>query len=82
MCLAGGAFAEDTTMKPDQKEITQTAGRKSLGEFAPEFAHLNDDVLFGELWNRQDELTLHDRSLVTILRLPLRASPAHRSSTT
>ena len=69
MCLAGGAFAEDTTMKPNQKEITQTAGRKSLGEFAPEFAHLNDDVLFGELWNRQDELTLHDRSLVTILSL-------------
>ena len=56
-------------MKPNQKEITQTAGRKSLGEFAPEFAHLNDDVLFGELWNRQDELTLHDRSLVTILSL-------------
>ena len=36
-------------MKPNQKEITQTAGRKSLGGFAPEFAHLNDDVLFGEL---------------------------------
>ena len=70
MCLAGGAFAEDTeTMKPNQKEITQTAGRKSLGGFAPEFAHLNDDVLFGELWNRQDELPLHDRSLVTILSL-------------
>lgn len=69
LCL-GEANAEDTqTMKPDQKEITQTAGRKSLGEFAPEFAHLNDDVLFGELWNRQDELTLHDRSLVTILSL-------------
>ncbi len=69
LCL-GEANAEDTqTMKPDQKEITQTAGRKSLGEFAPEFAHLNDDVLFGELWNRQDELPLHDRSLVTILSL-------------
>lgn len=30
------------------KKITQTAGRKALGTFAPEFAHFNDDVLFGE----------------------------------
>lgn len=52
-----------------KKEITQTAGRTALGEFAPEFAHLNDDVLFGEVWNRQDKLSLHDRSLVTILSL-------------
>ena len=29
-------------------KITQTAGRNALGEFAPEFAHYNDDVLFGE----------------------------------
>ena len=28
--------------------IKQTAGRKELGEFAPKFAELNDDVLFGE----------------------------------
>ena len=33
------------------KKITQTAGRLQLGEFAPMFAHLNDDVLFGEVWN-------------------------------
>lgn len=52
-----------------KKEIKQTAGRNALGIFAPEFAHLNDDVLFGEVWNRQDELSLHDRSLVTILSL-------------
>ena len=31
------------------KKITQTAGRDQLGEFAPSFAHLNDDVLFGEV---------------------------------
>ena len=37
-----------TTM--DEK-IVQTAGRQALGEFAPMFAHLNDDVLFGEVWN-------------------------------
>ena len=31
------------------EKITQTAGRNQLGEFAPMFAHLNDDVLFGEV---------------------------------
>ena len=27
-------------------KITQTAGRDMLGNFAPEFAHYNDDILF------------------------------------
>lgn len=31
--------------------IKQTAGGDSLGEFAPKFAELNDDVLFGEVWS-------------------------------
>lgn len=44
----------------------QTAGRDSLGKFAPKFAELNDDVLFGEVWSREDKLSLRDRSLVTI----------------
>ncbi len=44
----------------------QTAGRKQLGTFAPKFAELNDDVLFGEVWSREDKLSLRDRSLVTI----------------
>lgn len=35
--------------KMKRKEIKQTAGRTALGEFAPEFAHLNDDILFGEV---------------------------------
>lgn len=52
-----------------QKKITQTAGRNQLGEFAPEFAHLNDDVLFGEVWSRNDLLSLRDRSLVTLTAL-------------
>lgn len=52
-----------------QKKITQTAGRTQLGSFAPEFAHLNDDVLFGEVWSRNDLLSLRDRSLVTITSL-------------
>ena len=29
-----------------------TAGREALGEFAPKFAELNDDVLFGQVWSR------------------------------
>lgn len=52
-----------------QQKIVQTAGRTLLGEFAPEFAHLNDDVLFGEVWSRNNLLSLRDRSLVTITSL-------------
>ena len=52
-----------------QTKIVQTAGREQLGDFAPEFAHLNDDVLFGEVWSRTDKLSLRDRSLVTITSL-------------
>lgn len=50
-------------------KVTQTAGRQQLGDFAPEFAHLNDDILFGEVWSRNDLLSLRDRSLVTITSL-------------
>lgn len=52
-----------------QKKIIQTAGREQLGSFAPEFAHLNDDVLFGEVWSRNDLLSLRDRSLITVTAL-------------
>lgn len=50
-------------------KIKQTAGHDILGNFAPEFAHLNDDVLFGEVWSRNDKLSLRDRSLVTLTAL-------------
>lgn len=60
----------ETTQHFGQRiEVKQTAGRLQLGEFAPEFAHLNDDVLFGEVWSRNDLLSLRDRSLVTITSL-------------
>ena len=49
--------------------VKQTAGRDALGEFAPKFAELNDDVLFGEVWSRELELSLRDRSLVTVTAL-------------
>lgn len=49
--------------------VKQTAGRDALGEFAPKFAQLNDDVLFGEVWSRESELSLRDRSVVTVVAL-------------
>ena len=51
-----------------KKRITQTAGRQQLGEFAPEFAHYNDDILFGENWNNGD-IDLKTRSLITVITL-------------
>jgi len=50
-------------------KVVQTAGRDRLGDFAPEFARYNDDILFGEVWSRNDILSLHDRSIVTICAL-------------
>ena len=49
-------------------KIVQTAGRDQLGSFAPEFAHFNDDVLFGENWNNGD-LDLKTRSIITVVAL-------------
>ena len=50
------------------EKIVQTAGRDALGEFAPEFAHYNDDVLFGENWNNTD-IDLKTRSIITVVAL-------------
>ena len=49
-------------------KIVQTAGRAALGQFAPEFAHFNDDILFGENWNNQD-LDLKTRCMITVVAL-------------
>ena len=49
-------------------KIVQTAGRNSLGEFAPDFAHYNDDVLFGENWNNED-IDLKTRCIITVVAL-------------
>ena len=48
--------------------IVQTAGKNALGEFAPEFAHFNDDVLFGENWNNED-IDLKTRCIITVVAL-------------
>ena len=46
-----------------------TAGRDALGDFAPKFAELNDDVLFGQIWSREEQLSARDRSLITVTAL-------------
>ena len=51
-----------------KEKIVQTAGRRQLGEFAPLFAHLNDDVLFGEVWN-DDAIDTKTRCVVTVVSL-------------
>ena len=50
------------------EKIVQTAGRDALGEFAPDFAHFNDDVLFGENWNNTD-IDLKTRCIITVVAL-------------
>ena len=77
--LAAGMFftmnlvnAEAASMTQNGKKavkIVQTAGRDRLGEFAPDFARYNDDILFGEVWSKNDVLPLHDRSIVTVSAL-------------
>ena len=47
----------------------QTAGRDRLDKLAPQFAALNDDVLFGEVWSREEQLSARDRSMITIAAL-------------
>ena len=49
--------------------MKQTAGRKQLGDLAPKFAELNDDVLFGEVWSRVDKLSLKERCIITVVAL-------------
>ena len=49
-------------------KVVQTAGRNALKEFSPDFAHFNDDILFGENWNNQD-IDLKTRSIITVVAL-------------
>lgn len=50
------------------EKIVQTAGRDAIGTFAPEFAHFNDDILFGENWNNED-IDLKTRCIITVVAL-------------
>ena len=50
------------------EKIVQTAGKAQLGDFAPMFAHLNDDVLFGEVWN-EDAIDVKTKCIITVVSL-------------
>lgn len=63
------AFAEAPKGEPMTKKIVQTAGRDVLGKTAPDFARYNDDILFGEVWNKQDALSVKQRSMITVVSL-------------
>ena len=67
ICLDLSAKPSNTEKKTMTK-VVQTAGRDNLGSFAPEFAHFNDDVLFGENWNNAD-ISLKTRSIITVVAL-------------
>lgn len=49
--------------------IKVTAGRDELGDFALQFAQINDDILFGKVWSREEKLSARDRSIVTVTAL-------------
>lgn len=65
------ATVQEASPAPERKaiKIVQTAGRQQLGDFAPDFARYNDDILFGEVWSKNDVLSLHDRGIVTVSAL-------------
>ncbi len=67
----GDAYAMNTTDNQAKKavKIVQTAGQQQLGKFAPDFARYNDDILFGEVWSKNDVLPLKERSIVTVSAL-------------
>ena len=50
------------------EKIIQTAGREQLGDFSPMFAHLNDDVLFGEVWN-EETISVKTKCIITVVSL-------------
>lgn len=64
------AYSQNPTrLTASEVNPNQTAGRVQLGDFAPKFAELNDDVLFGQVWSRTNLLSKRDRSIVTVTAL-------------
>ena len=64
--MASSRYSVESFKEADMAEkIVQTAGRDVLGDFAPEFAHYNDDVLLGENWNNQD-IDVKTRCMLTV----------------
>jgi 4-carboxymuconolactone decarboxylase len=50
------------------KKVESSPLKKNLGELAPKLVDLTEDVLFGDVWERQ-ELSKRDRSLITCAAL-------------
>jgi 4-carboxymuconolactone decarboxylase len=50
--------------EPKQESVAQ----RNIGDFAPKLVELTDDVLFGDVWARE-ELSPRDRSLITVAAL-------------
>lgn len=67
LCGMSMTYAQETSEKMSNKK--ETAGRDAFGDFAPKFAEMNDDILFGEIWSREKELSPRDRSLITVAAL-------------
>jgi alkylhydroperoxidase/carboxymuconolactone decarboxylase family protein YurZ/quercetin dioxygenase-like cupin family protein len=69
MTFASYGYAAEAQRSEGSGRVRQTAGRNILGDFAPKFAEINDDVLFGEVWSREAELSPRDRSMITVTAL-------------
>jgi len=46
----------------------RSRAQQLMGDFAPKLAELTDDVLFGDVWEREG-LSQRDRSLITVAAL-------------
>lgn len=68
LMAVNSVFAVEMKGYSKMTKIKQTAGMHQLGSFAPEFAHFNDDILFGENWNNQD-IDLKTRCVITVVSL-------------
>lgn len=60
-------MAQENKTEMEKKKVT--AGRDAWDDFAPKFAEMNDDILFGEIWSREKQLSSRDRSLITVSAL-------------
>jgi 4-carboxymuconolactone decarboxylase len=49
-------------------KIDTSSVKENYGDFAPAFARYSDEILFGDLW-RREELSLRERSLITFAAL-------------
>ena len=56
------------TQHSERQDKPASAAAKLLGDFAPKLVQLTEDVLFADVWERE-ELSKRDRSLITVAAL-------------